>query len=99
MTTIIDQDCRQWKSQHIRAYCQALARCPDPLAHELLAIPGLHTTEEDSPVGAALWAAYCAACGLPDVAMRACELALARWPEDSRLRRMRDFIFVREMRL
>lgn len=99
MNITINQDCRQWRSQHIRAYCQVLARCPDPLACDLLAIPGLHTVEEDSPTGAALWAAYCAAVGLPDVALRACELAMARWPEDRRLREMHDFISAAELRL
>lgn len=91
-TSTLDLDCRQWHSQHIRAYCQVLARCSSPLAHELLALPDLHTTAEDSPTGAALWVAYNCAVGLPDVAMRAVELALVRWPEDARLREMRDFI-------
>lgn len=98
-TSTLDLDCCQWRSQHIRAYCQVLARCTDPLACELFALPGLHTTEEDSPVGAALWVAYNVAVGLSDVAARAVEVAMERWPEDRRLREMRDLIFAYESRL
>ena len=85
--------CRHWRSEHIRAYCLVLARCDSPV---LASLEPLHTIREDSPEGALLWAAYCAACELPDVAEQAMELARARWPEDGRLR---DFILQLKMRL
>lgn len=81
--------CRRWQSEHIRSYCLVLARCGCPI---LASLEPLHTIREDSPAGTLLWAWYNVACGLDDVAMRAVELARARWPEDARLREMREAI-------
>lgn len=83
---IDDLTCRHWTSEHIRSYCLVLARCGCPMLPEL---EPLHLIREDSAEGALLWACYNVAVGLPDVAERAVELALVRWPEDERLREMR----------
>lgn len=70
--------CRHWRSEHIRSYVMALAD-----AHLLLLLildceQPLHLVEEHSPAGVALWAWYNVACGLPDCARTAMELALVR---------------------
>lgn len=86
----LDLDCRQWRSEHIRSYAMALAGCHLFLLLILDHETPLHTICEDSPAGVLLWAWYNCAVGLPDVAMTAVELALARWPGDVRLREMRE---------